>query len=177
MAAKGWASPPLSGPGQTAHGRITRSRTGQFGAGEPIVIDMGARYAGYNGDLTRTVVVGEPDAQFRRVYDVVLRAMRRAEEVARPGMTGGELDAAAREVIVDAGFANGILHGLGHGIGLQVHEGPSARKDGDDLFAPGMSLTMSRAFTCPIGAACASRISSSHPAGIVNLTDAPVLDV
>lgn len=147
-------------------------------AGEPIVIDMGARYEGYNGDLTRTIIVGEPDAQFRRVYDVVLRAMRHAEEIARPGVTGGELDAAAREVIVDAGFADGILHGLGHGIGLQVHEGPSARKDGDDLFAPGMSLTIEPGIYLPDwGGVRIEDLIVFTPTGIINLTDAPVLDV
>jgi Xaa-Pro aminopeptidase len=146
--------------------------------GEPIVIDMGARYEGYSGDLTRTIVVGEPDEQFRRVYDVVLRAMRHAEEVARPGMTGGELDAAARDVIIEAGFAHGILHGLGHGIGLQVHEGPSARKDGDDVFAAGMSLTIEPGIYLPDwGGVRIEDLVVFTPTGIMNLTDAPVLDV
>jgi Xaa-Pro aminopeptidase len=110
--------------------------------GEPIVIDMGAMYDGYSGDLTRTIVVGEPDAQFRRVYDLVLRALRHCEEIARPGMTGGDLDRAAREVIAEGGYAERFIHGLGHGVGLQVHEGPSARKEGTDVFQPGMSLTI-----------------------------------
>jgi Xaa-Pro aminopeptidase len=146
--------------------------------GEPVVIDMGARYEGYSGDLTRTVVVGEPDARFRRIYDIVLRAMRHAEEVARPGMTGGDLDAAAREVIVDAGYADAILHGLGHGIGLQVHEGPSARRDGDDVFAPGMSLTIEPGIYLPEwGGVRIEDLVVFTPTGIINLTDAPVLDV
>ena len=110
--------------------------------GEPIVIDMGAVYEGYCGDLTRTIVVGEPDEKFRQVYDVVLRAMRHVEEIARPGMTGGEIDAAAREVITDAGFGEYFIHSLGHGVGLQVHEGPSARAEGEDIYAPGMTLTV-----------------------------------
>ena len=147
-------------------------------AGEPIVIDMGARYEGYSGDLTRTVIVGEPDEQFRRIYDVVLRAMRHAEEAARPGMTSGDLDAAARAVIAEAGYAEAFLHGLGHGIGLQVHEAPSARKEGEDVFAPGMSLTIEPGIYLPNwGGVRIEDLVVFTPTGIINLTDAPVLDV
>lgn len=147
-------------------------------AGEPIVIDMGARYEGYSGDLTRTIVVGEPDDQFRRVYDAVLRAMRHAEEVARPGMTGGALDAAARDVIAEAGYGNAFVHGLGHGIGLQVHEAPSARREGDDVFAVGMSLTIEPGIYLPDwGGVRIEDLVVFTPTGITNLTDAPVLDV
>jgi len=147
-------------------------------AGEPVVIDMGARYEGYSGDLTRTIVVGEPDDQFRRVYDVVLRAMRHAEEVARPGMTGGDLDAAARGVIAEAGYGDAFLHGLGHGIGLQVHEAPSARKEGTDVFAAGMSLTIEPGVYLPDwGGVRIEDLVVFTPTGIINLTDAPVLDV
>jgi Xaa-Pro aminopeptidase len=147
-------------------------------AGEPVVIDMGARYEGYSGDLTRTIVVGEPDAQFRRIYEVVLRAMRHAEEVARPDMTGGDLDAAAREVIAEAGYGDAFVHGLGHGIGLQVHEAPSARKDGDDVFAAGMSLTIEPGIYLPDwGGVRIEDLVVFTPNGIVNLTDAPVLEI
>ncbi|MCA1723793.1 MAG: M24 family metallopeptidase, partial [Thermomicrobia bacterium] len=147
-------------------------------AGEPVVIDMGARYEGYSGDLTRTVIVGEPDEQFRRVYDTVLRAMRHAEEVARPGMTGGELDAAARGVIAEAGYGDAFLHGLGHGIGLQVHEAPSARKEGEDVFAAGMSLTIEPGIYLPDwGGVRIEDLVVFTPTGIANLTDAPVLEV
>jgi Xaa-Pro aminopeptidase len=113
-----------------------------IGTGEPIVIDMGATYEGYSGDLTRTIVVGEPDERFRRNYDIVLRTLRHCEEIAKPGITGGALDKAARDVIAEAGYADKFIHGLGHGVGLQVHEGPSARKEGEDVFQPGMSLTI-----------------------------------
>jgi len=145
-------------------------------AGEPVVIDMGARYEGYSGDLTRTIVVGEPDDQFRRIYDVVLRAMRHAEEVARPGMTSGDLDAAARGVIAEAGYGDAFLHGLGHGIGLQVHEAPSARKEGNDVFAAGMSLTIEPGVYLPDwGGVRIEDLVIFTPTGIINLTDAPVL--
>lgn len=147
-------------------------------AGEPIVIDMGARVAGYNGDLTRTIVVGTPDDRFRRIYDVVLRALRHAEEVARPGVTGGNLDAAAREVIAEAGYGEAFVHGLGHGIGLQVHEAPSARREGDDVFAAGMSLTIEPGIYLPDwGGVRIEDLVVFTPTGVMNLTDAPVLDI
>lgn len=147
-------------------------------AGEPIVIDMGARYAGYSGDLTRTIIVGEPDEQFRRVYDVVLRAMRHAEEVARPGMTGAELDAAAREVITEAGYGDAFLHPLGHGIGLQVHEGPHTRNEHPDILAAGMSLTIEPGIYLPDwGGVRIEDLVVFTETGIINLTDAPVLSI
>lgn len=144
--------------------------------GEPVVIDMGASYEGYSGDLTRTIVVGEPDDQFRRVYDVVLRAMRHAEEIAKPGMKGGDLDAAARAVIAEAGYGDNFIHTLGHGIGLQVHEGPGARTDGEDIFSPGMSLTIEPGIYLEgWGGVRIEDTIVFTETGIENLTAAPVL--
>ncbi len=146
--------------------------------GEPIVIDMGAVYEGYSGDLTRTIVVGEPDEQFRRHYDLVLRALRHAEEIARPGMTGGELDKATRDVIAEAGYGEKFIHGLGHGVGLQVHEGPSARKEGNDVFQPGMSLTIEPGIYLPEwgGVRLEDAVIFTEN-GIEILAPAPILEV
>lgn len=100
---------------------------------DAIVIDMGAKYEGYCSDLTRTIFVGEPDAKFREIYDIVLQAQLAAEDQVRAGMTGKEADAIARDIIADAGHADDFGHSLGHGVGLAVHEfphvGPSAEED------------------------------------------------
>lgn len=145
---------------------------------EPIVIDMGAVYEGYCGDLTRTIVVGEPDEQFRRNYDLVLRALRHAEEVARPGITGGDLDKAARDVIAEAGYADKFIHGLGHGVGLQIHEAPSARKAGTDVFRPGMSLTIEPGIYLPDwGGVRIEDMVIFTETGTEILAPAPVLEV
>ena len=100
---------------------------------DAIVIDMGAKYQGYCSDLTRTIFVGEPDDQFRKIYDIVLQAQLAAEDQVRAGMTGKEADAIARDIIADAGHADDFGHSLGHGVGLAVHEfphvGPSAEED------------------------------------------------
>lgn len=93
--------------------------------GEPIWIDMGARVDGYCSDLTRTFCLGEPDARFREIYDLVLRAQLSAEQALRPGVSGRVPDAAARGLIAAAGYGDAFRHGTGHGVGLAIHELPS----------------------------------------------------
>ena len=102
--------------------------------GEPIVIDMGAIVGGYCSDITRTVVVGEPDETFRKVYDIVLGAQLTAINTVKTGMTGEECDNLARTVIAEAGYGDNFGHSLGHGVGLAVHENPRVSpKSGDVL--------------------------------------------
>jgi Xaa-Pro aminopeptidase len=95
-------------------------------AGEPIVIDIGARIGGYCSDLTRTFCLGEPaePARFWEVYHTVLRAQLAAEAALCPGLTGQEGDAVARDLIAAAGYGDNFGHGLGHGVGLAIHEEP-----------------------------------------------------
>jgi Xaa-Pro aminopeptidase len=93
--------------------------------GEPIIVDMGAKLDGYNSDLTRSFHLGDnPNQQFWNVYGVVDEAGRHALQNAQPGMTGQEVDALAREMIAAAGYGDYFGHSLGHGVGLDVHEGP-----------------------------------------------------
>ncbi|MCK6627995.1 MAG: Xaa-Pro peptidase family protein [Anaerolineae bacterium] len=94
-------------------------------AGEPITMDFGCIVEGYCSDLTRTVCLGEPaDAKYLQVWHTVLKAQEIAENGARVGMTGEQIDKLARDVIVEAGFGDYFGHGLGHGVGLAIHEGP-----------------------------------------------------
>jgi Xaa-Pro aminopeptidase len=95
-------------------------------ANEPITIDWGAAIGGYRSDLTRTIVLGEPDAKFREVYGIVLKAQLNAIDNIKAGQTGKEADAFARDVIIAAGYGDYFGHGLGHGVGLAVHEQPRA---------------------------------------------------
>ncbi len=110
--------------------------------GQPIVIDVGARFEGYHSDLTRTLYLGEPDYRFQEISDVVLKAQLAAEEGIRPGMSGREADALAREIITHAGYGEYFGHGLGHGVGLVVHEKPAAGRTSRDMLHPGMTLTI-----------------------------------
>ena len=97
----------------------------QLQAGDAIVIDMGAMLDGYHSDLTRTFYLGsEPDEQFWTIYNLVLAAQEAALAGIQAGLTGKEADALARDVIAAAGHGAHFGHGLGHGVGLEIHEAP-----------------------------------------------------
>jgi Xaa-Pro aminopeptidase len=108
-----------------------------LGTGRPIVIDMGGRFQSYHADMTRTVVLGEPDAHFWHIYQTVWEAQTRAVAGIRPGMSGAEADTLAREVIEAAGFGEQFGHGLGHGVGLDIHEGPRLRRSEEQTLQAG----------------------------------------
>ncbi|NTU65690.1 MAG: M24 family metallopeptidase, partial [Chloroflexi bacterium] len=109
-------------------------------AGEPVTIDWGVEIDGYHSDLTRTIVLGEPDAKFREIYGIVLKAQLNAIDHIKAGQTGKEADAFARDVIVAAGYGDNFGHGLGHGVGLAVHEQPRASFTVEDERLPANSL-------------------------------------
>ena len=113
-------------------------------AGEAIKIDIGAMASGYCSDMTRTVCLGAPsDSRLAEIHGIVLEAQLRAEREVRPGMTGREADSLARDVISAAGYKDAFLHGLGHGIGLEVHERPSlSQTRGDEPLQPGMVFSV-----------------------------------
>ncbi len=92
--------------------------------GDFVLMDFGAVYNGYHSDMTRTVCVGEPDEEMKKVYDIVLQA--EAIKGARAGIFGSELDMIARKIIERAGFGENFGHSLGHGVGLEIHEAPNA---------------------------------------------------
>jgi Xaa-Pro aminopeptidase len=111
-----------SGPrAAMAHGAAGKRR---LGSGDPVVLDFGCFYRGYTSDMTRTVFVGAPSPEMKRVYEVVLKAQVTACETLKAGMTGKEADAVARSIIEEAGYGDRFGHGLGHGVGLEVHELP-----------------------------------------------------
>jgi Xaa-Pro aminopeptidase len=111
-------------------------------AGEPIVIDMGCQYQGYCSDLTRTIVLGEPDDEFKKIYDITLTAQLAAIESVESGMTGVETDAVARNVIAEAGYGDNFGHSLGHGVGLEIHEGPGVSAMSKGVLTDGMVFTV-----------------------------------
>jgi len=111
-------------------------------AGVPVLIDWGATVDGYVSDLTRVVFVGKIPPQIGRVYDVARRAQRQAIEAVGPGVAAKDVDAAARGLIEQAGFGERFVHGLGHGIGRQVHEGPGVARSNDAPLRAGMVITI-----------------------------------
>lgn len=111
--------------------------------GEPIIIDMGARFAGYCSDMTRTVCLGEPGPQGQEIYDLVLKSHETCEAGVRPGMNGKQADALARDVLMEAGHGEHYLHSTGHGLGLEIHEDPRLSKFAvDSVLEPGMLITI-----------------------------------
>jgi Xaa-Pro aminopeptidase len=92
--------------------------------GDLVTIDFGAQYAGYHADMTRTIAVGEPAGWQRDIYDLVADAQRAGIEALAVGADIGDVDAAARDLIAAAGHAEHFQHGLGHGVGLEIHEAP-----------------------------------------------------
>jgi Xaa-Pro aminopeptidase len=142
LGADGPAFPTIvaSGPNAALPHHPTGDRIIQ--EGEPIVIDMGAYIDGYCGDLTRTLWVGEPEPKLREIYQIVYEAIEAAEAGIKPGMTGAEADAIARNVIADAGYGDEFIHSLGHGLGVRVHEGPSLSPRYDVPLVPGNVVTI-----------------------------------
>jgi Xaa-Pro aminopeptidase len=112
-------------------------------AGETIIVDMGARVDGYCSDMTRTICLGRPPAGMRAMYADVLRAQQTCIEGLRPGLSGRQADALARDVLTAAGRGEQYLHGTGHGLGLEIHEDPRlGRIDDGPPLGPGMVLTV-----------------------------------
>lgn len=110
--------------------------------GELLVLDAGVTWGGYFADVTRTVCLGEPGEEQRRVFDVVVRAQSEAIRHARPGVRAEELDRAARDVIAKHGYGPYFIHRTGHGLGLEVHEEPFIREGSPTALARGMVFTV-----------------------------------
>ncbi len=127
-----------------AGGALPHAEPGEhlIGKGELVVFDMGAKLDGYCSDGTRTYAVGEPGDRAREVYRTVLAAQAAALEAVAPGIGGEALDAVARETIVAAGHGERFGHGLGHGVGLEVHEAPRVSPRSEDVLAAGEVVTI-----------------------------------
>ncbi len=135
--------PPIVASG--AHGALPHAapRDVEIPPGTLCVVDWGAMLDGYASDCTRTYATGgDVDPRDREVYEVVLQAQEAALAAVRPGPTGREVDAVARAIIDAAGHAEHFGHGLGHGVGLEVHEGPRLSKQGEDALAAGNVVTV-----------------------------------
>ncbi|HET6997839.1 MAG TPA: aminopeptidase P family protein [Solirubrobacterales bacterium] len=114
----------------------------EIGRGELVVFDMGAKLDGYCSDGTRTYSTGDPGENARAVYEVVREAQQAALDAIAPGANGEAIDTVARKVIEDAGHGERFGHALGHGVGLEVHEGPRLSQRSDDVLAPGEVVTV-----------------------------------
>ena len=110
--------------------------------GDLITMDFGALYGGYHADMTRTVALGEPAGWQREIYDLVAAAQRSGIEAARPDADVADVDAAARDLIREAGHGEHFQHGLGHGVGLEVHEAPTIGYSRTGKLSEGAPITV-----------------------------------
>ena len=129
------SGPNSASPHHEAGDRVIR-------AGEPVVCDFGGTLDGYCSDITRTVFTGEPEAELRRIYEVVAEAQRAGVEAARVGSPCQEVDRAARRVIDSAGFGRYFVHRTGHGIGLEEHEDPYMVEGNSAPLVPGNAFSV-----------------------------------
>ena len=143
--------------------------------GEPIVMDFGAVVDGYCSDITRTLCLGQPDDRYLEIWNLVLEAQLAAEEQIRPGMTGQQADAIARDLFGRAGYGEQFGHGLGHGVGLNVHEAPGVgRLSAESVLEPGMAFTVEPGLYLPgWGGVRIEDIVLMHENGVEVLTQAP----
>ncbi|GAA1230460.1 Xaa-Pro peptidase family protein [Prauserella halophila] len=127
-----------------AHSAIPHHRPTEavLAAGDLVKLDFGATVDGYHSDMTRTVVLGPPAEWQREIYELVLAAQRAGVTAAVPGADTVTVDGVSRDVIAGAGRADEFLHGLGHGVGLEVHEAPSLARTGAGTLAAGMAVTV-----------------------------------
>lgn len=114
----------------------------QLASGDLVKMDFGALVDGYHSDMTRTVVLGAPADWQRELYDLVASAQAAGRRALGDGVPVQEVDAAARSVIAGAGCGEQFLHGLGHGVGLEIHEAPALSARGDGKIATGMAVTV-----------------------------------
>ena len=134
---------PIVGVGPTA--ALPHAHAGDLLVRESpvLLIDWGAEtHSGYRSDLTRVFITGKPTKQMRTVYETVLKAEQKAIAAIKPGVKCKDVDAIARKIIADTGFGKYFGHGLGHGLGLDVHESTRMSPISEDVFEPGMVITV-----------------------------------
>ena len=140
--AEALAFPSIVASGENScrpHAGVTRR---VLADGDFVKLDFGARVDGYCSDMTRTIVLGSASSRQRSMYEAVLDANETAIAACRPGMEGRELHGVAHKVLERRGLADRFGHGLGHGVGLDIHEGPGVGPRSEDVLAPGMVLTI-----------------------------------
>ena len=140
--ASGVSFDPIVAAGPNGAKPHARPSDRPIGAGELVVIDFGCVVDGYCSDMTRTVSVGEPSIDARRIWDTVLDAQRAGCDAVRPGAECAAVDGASRDVIAGAGWADAFVHGTGHGVGLEIHESPRVASTSTGTLAPGHVVTV-----------------------------------
>jgi len=144
--------------------------------GEPVIIDMGARFNGYCGDLTRTIWTGHPSERLGTMYHLVADAQRAAFAAMRAGVAARAVDRVTRDVFAASGMDQYVVHGLGHAIGLRIHESPFMGQQSDDILQAGNVITVEPGLYVPDwGGVRIEDVVLVTDDGCTNLTGAPKL--
>lgn len=142
--------------------------------GDFVVMDFGCVYEGYCSDMTRTVVIGEATPKHQEIYNTVLQAQKLALDGIRKGLKGKEVDAIARNYITEAGYGAYFGHGLGHSVGIEIHENPRFSMAEEQIIEPGMVLTVEPGIYLPeFGGVRIEDMIVVTEDGIKNLTHSP----
>ncbi len=142
MGAEDLAFPPIVASGKNSALPHAVPTEKEIRKKEPIIIDIGVQVDGYCSDITRTFFIDGADLEFEKIYSTVETAKNKAIEEAKPGIKACELDKIARDIIEEAGYGRYFSHGLGHGVGLSVHESPSIYKTDSTTLTAGMVITI-----------------------------------
>lgn len=174
LGAEGDAFEPIvaSGPrGALPHARASEKKLKR---GEFVVLDFGCKYRGYHSDLTRTVVVGKPSSELKRMYTVVLDAQQRALDALAVGVEARTIDAIARSSIKRAGYGKYFIHSLGHGLGIRIHEPLRLSKLSNDVLHVGNVFTVEPGVYIPdVGGVRIEDDVALHSASVEVLTHSP----
>ncbi len=145
-----------------------------IGTNDHVIFDFGAVVDGYRSDMTRTLIIGDPEPEIIKIYDIVLQAQLKALCALKPGVTGKEIDRIAREHIEQNGYGKYFGHGLGHGVGLNIHEAPRLSEKSTDVLESGMVVTVEPGIYLPkIGGVRIEDMVVITEDGIENLTSSP----
>jgi len=123
-------------------------------SGELVTMDFGALFQGYCSDITRTVAVGEINEELKKIYEIVLEAQKKGVNGLRPGITGKQADDLTRDYIKEQGYGDYFGHSTGHGLGMEVHEGPSLSFRSEQTLEPGMVVTVEPGIYVPDVGGC-----------------------
>lgn len=142
--------------------------------GDMITFDFGAKVNGYCADMTRTVAVGQPTPKMKEIYDIVLQAQMACQDALAPGKVCRDIDLIARDIIGSAGYAENFGHGLGHGVGIDIHEEPRLSRMGAETLTPGHVVTVEPGIYLPgIGGVRIENTCVITQTGARSLVDAP----
>ena len=142
-AEKGWAHDDfIVASGKRSAMCHAPATTKKIQKGDIVTVDYGAMFEGYMSDITRNFSVKNPDKKALEINDILLKAHREAAKSLRPGISGKEVDSIARKIISDSGYEKNFLHGLGHGLGLEIHESPRLSQTSKDILQVGDVVTI-----------------------------------